>query len=185
MSSNILVLFGTMYGQTAKVARFVTDELRAAGARVDCVEAGTADPRPEDYDAVIVAASINVGGYQRSVGQWVHHHARALATRPTVFLSVCLAVLQKDPAVRRDLERIVARFARRTGWQPGEVHFVPGALKYREYGWITRLAMRWIAGRAGGETDTSRDYEYTDWADLRVLTLGFLAALQEAMAVHS
>ena len=27
--------------------------------------------------------------------------------------------------------------------------------------------MKWIVRRAGGDTDTSRDYEYTNWADLR------------------
>ncbi len=26
-----------------------------------------------------------------------------------------------------------------------------------------RLVMRLISGMAGGDTDTSRDYEYTDW----------------------
>ncbi|MBK8006170.1 MAG: hypothetical protein IPK12_20255 [Gemmatimonadetes bacterium] len=31
----------------------------------------------------------------------------------------------------------------------------------------------------GGAIDTSRDHEYTDWAELRVMTLGFLAALRE------
>ena len=27
--------------------------------------------------------------------------------------------------------------------------------------------MKRIAAKAGGDTDTSRDYEYTDWADLQ------------------
>jgi menaquinone-dependent protoporphyrinogen IX oxidase len=28
-----------------------------------------------------------------------------------------------------------------------------------------------IVARAGGDTDTSRDYEYTDWAALRAFTV--------------
>jgi menaquinone-dependent protoporphyrinogen oxidase len=28
---------------------------------------------------------------------------------------------------------------------------------------LTRLVMRYIAKRAGGPTDTSRDYDFTDW----------------------
>jgi hypothetical protein len=45
---------------------------------------------------------------------------------------------------------------------------VAGALKYTRYGWLKRRVMRYIAGKAGGSTDTSRDHEYTDWEDLRV-----------------
>ncbi len=179
MTTSILVVYATTQGQTAKVARFVTDELRLAGAEVDCLEAGAADPRPEEYDAVIVAASIHVSAFQRPVEQWVRRHAAVLRQRPTLFLAVCLAVLQQDPKAQAELREIVARFERKTGWTPAELQFIPGALRYSAYGWLTRLVMKRIAARAGGGTDTSRDYEYTDWADLRVLALGFLAALRE------
>lgn len=178
--TRILVLFGTTDGQTAKVARFITDELRSAGVAADLVEAGRQDADPEDYDAVIVAASIHAGGFQRPVVRWARDHRAGLQGRPTLFLAVCLAILQQDPAVRGDLHRVVNQFVAKTGWRPAEVEFVAGALKYRSYGWFRRMLMRWIAGRAGGSTDTSKDHEYTDWAALRVRTLGFLAALREA-----
>jgi menaquinone-dependent protoporphyrinogen oxidase len=38
-----------------------------------------------------------------------------------------------------------------------------GALRYRSYNPFIRFMMRLIAGAAGGDIDTSRDYEYTDW----------------------
>lgn len=179
MTTSILVVYATTQGQTAKVARFVTDELRLAGAEVDCLEAGTADPRPEEYDAVIVAASVHASAFQRPVEQWVRRHAAALRQRPTLFLAVCLAVLQQDPKAHAELRQIVARFTQKTGWTPAEVQFIPGALRYSAYGWLTRIIMKRIAARAGGAIDTSRDHEYTDWAELRVMTLGFLAALRE------
>ena len=45
--------------------------------------------------------------------------------------------------------------------------FVAGALPYTQYNWLTRWMMRRIVARAHGDVDTSRDYEYTDWEDLR------------------
>ena len=36
-----------------------------------------------------------------------------------------------------------------------------GALRYRDYGLLKRLMMKWIARQEGGDTDTSRNYEYT------------------------
>ena len=40
-------------------------------------------------------------------------------------------------------------------------------MRYTHYGWLKRLMMKRIVGKAGGSTDTTRDHEYTDWNDLR------------------
>lgn len=55
---------------------------------------------------------------------------------------------------------------RETGWRPDEVAAFAGALKYSEYGPLTRVVMKRVARRYGGDTDTSRDYEYTDWDEV-------------------
>jgi menaquinone-dependent protoporphyrinogen oxidase len=38
-----------------------------------------------------------------------------------------------------------------------------GALSYSQYKPLKRLVVRALAAVAGHDTDTSRDYEYTDW----------------------
>ena len=58
---------------------------------------------------------------------------------------------------------IVATFVRKTGWQPDRTELVAGALTYSKYNFVIRFVMRRIAAAAGGDVDTSRDYEYTDW----------------------
>ena len=66
----------------------------------------SASDAPQDvhaYDAFVVAASVHAGGYQRDLKWWVRVHAQTLAEKPSVFVSVCLGVLQKDPEVREDL----------------------------------------------------------------------------------
>ena len=40
---------------------------------------------------------------------------------------------------------------------------VAGALAYSQYNFLVKLVMKGIARRAGAPTDTSRDYEFTDW----------------------
>ena len=173
----ILIIYGTTDGQTAKICYFLSSEMGRKGAEVDLVEAGTRSVEPAGHDAVVVAASVHAQGHQRSIIRWAHDHAAGLATVPTAFLSVCLGVLQKEPQVRRDLDRIQRRFEERTGWRPDQVKEVAGALKYTKYGWLKRMAMRYIAGRAGGSTDTSRDHEYTDWMDLKEFAWNFVGEL--------
>lgn len=54
---------------------------------------------------------------------------------------------------------------------------VAGALLYTRYGWLKRWIMRRIVRKAGGDVDTTRDYEYTDWIALRELARRFAARL--------
>jgi menaquinone-dependent protoporphyrinogen oxidase len=170
--SRILVVYGTTDGHTAKIAEFVATTLRSGGFLADIAEASDA-PMPDGYGAVIVAASVHAGGYQRSVARWVRAAVPLLQERATAFVSVCLGVLQHDAAVDSELDSMRQRFLTQTGWRPDDAKIVAGALLYTQYGWLKRCAMKRIASKAGGDTDTSRDFEYTDWNDLRTFVTEF------------
>jgi menaquinone-dependent protoporphyrinogen oxidase len=164
--TDFLVLYGTTNGQTAKIAARLGRELQSLGATVDVVNAASSSPSPSAYRAVVVAASVHAGGYQSAVAQWIGVHRAYLAARPTAFVSVCLGILQHQPAVDAELEDIMTRFFEKTGWTPGIRKVVAGALPYTQYNIVQRWLMRRIVRKAGGDTDITRDYEYTDWADL-------------------
>jgi menaquinone-dependent protoporphyrinogen oxidase len=165
--TRILVLYGSTDGHTAKIARWLGDTFRSRGHDVAVVMAGSGDPDPESYAAVVVAASLHGGRHQRAVERWVRSHAPTLARKPTAFVTVCLAILEKKPEVQRKVVSIVDRFCNRTGWRPTIAKTVAGALLWTKYGWLKRWIMKRIVEKAGGDVDTSRDYEYTNWSDLR------------------
>lgn len=173
--ARILIVFGTTDGHTRTVAHRIAKMFAAHEADVDIVEAGAQEVDPLYYNAVIVCASVHAGGYQRSVSRWVRRHAATLNGKRTAFVSVCLGILQHDAAVDRDLDHIAERFFAKTGWQPTCVKKIAGALLYRQYGWVKRLVMKRIAAKAGGDVDTSSNYEYTDWSDLRAFVDEFVA----------
>jgi menaquinone-dependent protoporphyrinogen oxidase len=173
--SRILVLYGTSEGHTAKVARALAARLVADGVDADVQEAITGDPLPAVYDGVVVAASLHAGGYQKRVGKWLRAHAKEFGQRPTAFISVCLAVLSKDEKGRDEARAIPRRYVDSLGWQPTMIKLVAGALPYTKYNFFVRWMMKRIVAGAGGDTDTSRDYEYTDWQDLRAFADRFAA----------
>jgi menaquinone-dependent protoporphyrinogen oxidase len=184
--TRILVIYGTTDGYTRKVAHRLAMMLRVYDVDVDVVRAGGADVVMEDYSGIIVCASVHGGHYQRRVARWVRAHAAALADTRTAFVSVCLGVLQNDPKVDRDLDAIAQRFFNTTGWQPTRVKKIAGALLYRQYGWLKRWIMKRIVAKAGGDVDTSKNYEYTDWADLQAFVDEFVrlvAPVQRAARV--
>ena len=174
--SHVLVLYGTTDGHTRKVADALRDTLEDEGCRVEVVDAAGAKfgVLPEEYAGVIVAASIHIGEYQRSVRRWVHAHAAALNARPGAFLSVCLAVMERRPQARAEAEQIMQKFLDHSGWRPAASKLVAGAVPFTRYGWFKRMIMKRIVVQAGGQADTSRDYEYTDWDDLRAFARDFV-----------
>jgi menaquinone-dependent protoporphyrinogen oxidase len=177
----VLILYGTSDGHTRSIAQAIAEPLTLGGIGVDVIRAGTLEPILREYDAIIVAASVHGGRYQKAVEQWVRAHAPEFGAKPTAFVSVSLAVLQHgDSKVMGDLDAIVTRFLEATAWQPGAIKHVAGALLYTRYSIFKRWIMKRIVAKAGGETDTSHDYDYTDWADLRAFTQGFRRRLTAA-----
>jgi menaquinone-dependent protoporphyrinogen oxidase len=172
--SKVLIVFGTTDGQTEKIADALAAAIRQPGVVARVVEAGKPDVSPAGFDGVIVAASVHAGGYQRTVRRWLRRHAIELRDAPTAFVSVSLGVLQQEPAVQDQLRRIVQRLCAETNWQPTLIKHVAGALQYTRYNVLKRWIMKRIVAKAGGATDTSRDYEYTDWKDVEDFAHRFL-----------
>lgn len=177
--AKILVIYGTTHGQAEKVAHFMGNELRSQGYVAEVFHAKEC-PREipfETYDGVIVGASVHASGYQRPLVRWVKQNARRLDPQRSMFFSVCLGVLQKDPEVLAQENFIVERFFEQVGWRPKRWHLIAGGLPYLRYNWLIRQVMRNISAKAGGDTDTSRNYEYTDWDQVRRILGAFTAGL--------
>lgn len=164
----LLLVYGTSEGQTRKIAQFVRDHLAQQGHQTLLVNAidVTAASDPRGFDAVIIAASLHAGRYQSAVIHFVSKYLVAINARPNAFLSVSLAAASDDEDDALGLERCVVDFSQQTGWSPQRIHHVAGAFRYTSYDFFKRWAMKYIAHRKGGPTDTSEDHELTDWADL-------------------
>lgn len=173
--ARILIVYGTTDGQTGKIAQRLAGMLQAEGAEVDAVDVGggVPVPGPETYAGVVVGASIHVSGYQKAVGRWITAHLKTLQSKPSAFFSVCLGVLQEEPEVQKEVAAIMDRFLARVSWKPSMSRTFAGALLYTRYDWIKRWVMWRISSKEGRDTDTSRDYEYTDWAQVQSFATEF------------
>lgn len=162
--SRILILYATTEGQTARIAERMAQALCSRGhaAQTCSAIAVGQDPRLSDYDAVIIGASIHYGhhpGYFRAL---LRRHRAALEARPSAFFSVSLS--GGGPGAKpKAARRYVDVFLRQVGWHPAQTATFGGALQFSKYGAFKRMLMVMIVGIAGGDTDTSKDYEYTDW----------------------
>lgn len=157
--AQIAVLYGTTEGQTERIAERIADRLETAGHEATLAHLNHLpdDFTVADYDAAIFGASVHLGRHQGYVTQFVTDHVTTLNGMPTAFISVSLTAAESQPDNQKPAREILETFLSETGWNPDLSTTVAGALTYRQYGRVKRLLMRWIARKAGGATDTSRD----------------------------
>ncbi|MDX1605649.1 MAG: flavodoxin domain-containing protein [Candidatus Competibacterales bacterium] len=177
--ARILILYASEEGQTAKIVAQLATALRELGYTVDMLELslpgceGTLDT----CDAVIVGAPIHVGHYPEPIRRFIVDHRQRLSELPGAFFSVSLSAASSRPETREAVHSLHQQFLAECGWGPRLTAEFGGALKYSQYGLAKRLLMRWISSREGGDTDTSRDYEYTDWKAVSHFAREFAATL--------
>jgi menaquinone-dependent protoporphyrinogen oxidase len=172
-----MIAYGTSEGHTARIAKCIAQVIRGEGHQAFPVEITPSyAPPPNGCDGMIIGASVHRGRHQAGIRDFVRKHRRTLERMPTAFFSVSLAAAGIPPA-QAEAEGYVQQFLRDTGWRPGRVECFAGALLYTRYGFITRWIMRRIAMAKGSpDTDTSRDYVYTDWDGVKRFAREFLAS---------
>ncbi len=159
----ILVVVHTGEGQSRRIADRIADALRDRGGAVSVVEPDVA-PEPRGFDAVVVGDSIHLGRHSQELRRYLVDNAVALAQAPLALFQVSLTSATHDEEHDALARKMVADLVADTGVRPNDVALFAGRLAYTRYGWLKRRVMRAIARREGHETDTSKDYEYTDWA---------------------
>lgn len=171
----ILILYGTSEGQTRKVAGFLAGRFSSAGHEVTLSDATSRSgpPDPADFDAVLVAARVHAGRFQRQIVGFARRHGATLDTRPNALLSVSMSAAALGPGDAARAQGYVAAFIRQTGWTPQRTVHVAGARRYLRHG----LIGRWILGLVDRHRfDTQQDHEWTDWPALERFGSEFLNA---------
>ncbi|HWA83901.1 MAG TPA: flavodoxin domain-containing protein [Fimbriimonadaceae bacterium] len=176
--ARILIVYASRHGQTRKIADRLEAILRGEGHSADLVDASISVRRPiVGYGAYILASAVNYGKHLPAMVRFVREHLSDLESAPSLFLSVSASAASRQG--RADAVRCIEEFMNETGWRPTVCLPVAGAMKYTKYPWLMRIMLRAIVKRTGrehsGDTDTSRDYEYTDWEALERFVADFLS----------
>lgn len=184
---SFLVVYGTGEGQTAKVARRLGDVIGERGHDVTIVDVDEAadEPSVSAFDAVLVGSSIHVGKHHSAIREFVTAQQDVLNERSTAFFQLSLSSAVDDENRRAEAAKYVDDFLEATGWQPDRIGLFGGALRYSKYGFLKRLLLKRIARDATGDTDTSRDYEYTDWNEVTAFAVDFIAFVEGRLTLGS
>lgn len=163
-----LLVYATREGQTRKVALRIAQVMSDSGRAVTTVDAASRSELAKvdlsSFELLIFGASMHAGGLEREFVQFVRKHRESIELHPRSLFVVLLSAATRDPALRESaLADARGKITEQLGYTFTDLEFIAGALTYSRYPAPLKWLMRRIARSAGGDTDTSKDYEYTDW----------------------
>ena len=170
-----LIAFGTVEGQTRKIAEFVEEQLQAAGEETILFDTSE---RIEDLtfkgiDRGVLAASVHERRHPKAFEVFVSASRDQLAARPTLLLSVSLKAAFSDG--KQEAQDFADEMKLRTGLNPTEELLVAGAIRSESYDYYASQVLRQVV-LAGHEFDASlRDHEFTDWEEIGTCIAKFVA----------
>lgn len=157
-----LILYSGRDGQTLSIASYIASKLqdRLRCEVIDLLQAENVDL--SQYQQVMIGASIRYGHFNSALDKFVKHRAEQLNQMPSAFFAVNLTA--RKPEKRLPQTNVYTRkFLLVSPWQPKQCMVFAGALRYPRYRWFDRIIIQFIMCVTGGETDTNKEVEYTDW----------------------
>ena len=164
----VLILFATREGQTNKIANRISTHLEHAGLSTHVVDAqdslATEKLDLDAYDLLVFGASMHAGGLESELVHFVNRNAERIQLKAKSLFLVLLSAATREPSLRESsLADAQRKMDKQLALKFDDTEMIAGALVYSKYPRPIKWIMQRIAKKAGEDTDTSRDYEYTDW----------------------
>lgn len=175
----VLILYGTIEGHTAKVARFVEEWVTSAGHETELVDADEAAKISfEGVDAVILAASVHQRRHPKNFEASLLAHREDLAARPSLFLSISLSAA--FPEGQDEAQDYLTEMKMRTRFEPTRESLVAGAVQASKYDYFAMQVIRHVVLRGRDVDPQAGEHCFTDWDALGNEVADFLDFAQKA-----
>lgn len=170
----LLFLYSTREGQTKKILQKIAEKnVEHESTFIDI----HSSPKVNfsNYDRVLIGASIRYGRLNSKLYEFVTNYHKELAEINAAF--ICVNLTARKEAEGKDSPEgsvYIRTFLRKSPWQPNLIGVFAGALRYPRYGVFDKMMIRLIMTLTGGETDTSKEVEYTNWGKVEQFSDRFM-----------
>jgi len=111
---NVLVVYGTRWGGTEKVAQTIGQALKDDGNTVDVIDAKKAPQKIDNYDLVMIGSGLRADKWTRESIEFLEKNTSTLKTKKTALFVSCSMADRKDAGYdvgkKRYLDDIAARY---------------------------------------------------------------------------
>ncbi|UJF19313.1 menaquinone-dependent protoporphyrinogen IX dehydrogenase [Vibrio sp. SS-MA-C1-2] len=160
-----LLLYSSTDGQTIKIINHMKATLSTT-FECEVIDLHTATNLDFSlYSRVIVGGSIRYGHLNKKLYQFIEQYQQILTEKEAGFFCVNLTARKKGKN-KPETNAYMQKFLQKSPWTPKYQSVIAGALFYPRYSWFDRFMIRLIMKITGGETDTTKEVEYTDWNEV-------------------
>lgn len=158
MKNRLLLLYSSVDGHTRDICDFIKNKTLSKADLYSLDD----PPCLEDYDVIVIGASIRYGNYRKNLFDFLQQNREVLDKKETAFFSVNV-VARKEGKNNPKNNPYVLKFLTKTSWRPAHLAVFAGKIDYPRYKFVDRYAIKLIMRITSGPTDTSKTYEFTDW----------------------
>ena len=159
---NILVLYSTTDGHTLTICKRIKNYLNQL-ANITLISLFNYKKEElENYDIIIIGASIRYGKHNPKVKEFVINNLQLLKNKQNAFFTVNV-VARKTNKNTPETNPYLIKFLNSISWKPDIVDVFAGRLDYPSISFWDKQMIRLIMYMTKGPTDTKKTYEFTDW----------------------
>ena len=160
--ANILIVYSTTDGHTGRICERLRSAAEAIGDKVVVSRIDEADKNFDEFDKIVIGASIRYGKHSPEVFEFIRMNQAVLERKPSAFFTVNV-VARKPEKNQPDTNPYLLKFLKQIDWQPMRLGVFAGKLDYPKYNFVDRQAIRFIMWMTKGPTDPTAVVEFTDW----------------------
>jgi menaquinone-dependent protoporphyrinogen IX oxidase len=163
---NVLVLYGTRWNGTQKVAEVIGKALQDEGNAVKVVDAKNAPLRIEAYDLILVGSGLRADKWTKESEAFIEKNAVALRAKKLALYVSCSMADRKDDGYNVGKKRYLDDFASKYSLTPIAMGYFGGLMDFSySHGLIVDIIVRVNRRnlRKNG-LDTASVHDTRDWA---------------------
>ena len=155
----ILLTYSTVDGHTKTICEKILSYSKTSQVDILPIDSSI---NIEDYDTVVIGASIRYGKYREEIFEFIKENEELLNSKDNAFFSVNV-VARKENKNKPETNPYLIKFLNKISWQPKILDVFAGKIDYPKYKFLDKYAIKFIMWITKGPTDTSKVYEFTDW----------------------
>lgn len=162
---NVLVLYGSRWGGTEKVAQTIADAIKKEGNSVDVFDAKKSPQTIDTYDLVIVGSGLRADKWTKESLEFLEKNAATLKNKKTALFVSCSMADRKDAKRETAKTRYLDQTAEQYGLKSLAYGYFGGLMDFRySHGLFVDFLVRFNRRklRKGG-LDTAAVYDTRDW----------------------
>ena len=118
-----------------------------------------------EFDFIIIGASIRYGTYRKSFLKFINENHIELQNSKTAFFSVNIVARKKEKN-SVNTNPYIKKFYKLSKWKPNIVKVFAGKLDYPKYNFLNKNIIKFIMWITNGPTQTDIVVEFTNWNDV-------------------